>query len=141
MNQVARTRLQLAANRLSLGRQMVAKSSRGKYCFCDCQIRPGQEYKHSGTAPCTPVLFEGGRSGVGYQEAPMTPITHKLVLITTAKFRGTEIIIELHAAAIFIRTKESRESFPIPYTDLYEIAAMRHAKRVSGFAAKPRTRR
>jgi hypothetical protein len=70
----------------------------------------------------------------------MTPITRKLVRITTAKFRGAEIVVELHAVAIFVRTKRSRESFPIPYTDLYEIAAMRYAKRVSGFAGKPRTR-
>lgn len=71
----------------------------------------------------------------------MTRINRKLVRITTAKFRGDEIVIELHATALFMRTKGSRESFPIPYTDLYEIAAMRHAKRVSGFAAKPRSGR
>lgn len=68
----------------------------------------------------------------------MTKITRKLVRATTAKFRGDEIVIELHATAVFVRTKGSRESFPIPYTDLYETAAMRHAKRVSGFARKPR---
>ncbi|HSU32594.1 MAG TPA: hypothetical protein VLJ11_15280 [Bryobacteraceae bacterium] len=66
----------------------------------------------------------------------MTRISRKLVRVTTAKFRGDEIVIELHATAIFVRTKRSRESFPTPYTDLYEIAAMRHAKRVSGFAGK-----
>lgn len=71
----------------------------------------------------------------------MTRITRKLVRVTTAKFRGDEIVLELHATAVFVRTKGSRESFPIPYSDLYEIAVMRHAKRVSGFAGKPRTRR
>jgi hypothetical protein len=67
----------------------------------------------------------------------MTGINRKLVRITTAKFRGDEIVIELHATALFMRTKGSSESFPISYTDLYEIAAMRYAKRVSGFAGKP----
>ena len=71
----------------------------------------------------------------------MTRVNRKLVRVTAAKFRGDEIVIELPATAVFVRTKGSRESFPIPYADLYEIAAMRHAKRVSGFAGKPRTRR
>jgi hypothetical protein len=71
----------------------------------------------------------------------MTRINRKLVRITTATFRGDEIVIELHATALFMRTKGSRDSFPISYTDLYEIAAMRHAKRVSGFAGKPRSGR
>jgi hypothetical protein len=71
----------------------------------------------------------------------MTGITRKLVRLTTAKFRGDEIVIELHATALFVRTKGSREKFPIPYTDLYEIAAMREAKRKAGFAGKPRTTR
>ena len=71
----------------------------------------------------------------------MTGVTRKLVRATGAKFRGDKIVIELHATAVFLRTKGSRESVPIPYTDLYEIAAMRHAKRVSGFAGKPRTGR
>ena len=71
----------------------------------------------------------------------MTRINRKLVRITAAKFRGDEIVIELHATALFMRTKGSRESFPLSYTDLYEIAAMRHAKRVSGFAGKPRSGR
>jgi hypothetical protein len=48
----------------------------------------------------------------------MTPITRKLVRIATAKSRGAE----LHAAAIFVPTKGSRESFPISYTDLHEPA-------------------
>jgi hypothetical protein len=71
----------------------------------------------------------------------MTPITRKLVRVTNAKHRGDAIVIELHATALFVRTKGSRDSFPIPYTDLYEIAAMRHAKRMTGFLAKPRNRR
>jgi hypothetical protein len=75
------------------------------------------------------------------QVARMTRITRKLVRVTTAKFRGDEIVIELHATAVFVRSKGSRESFPIPYADLYEIAAMRYAKRVSGFAGKPRVER
>jgi len=48
MSQGARTRLQLAVNRLSLQRQIVAKCARGKCCFCTCQIQPGQKYKSSG---------------------------------------------------------------------------------------------
>ena len=71
----------------------------------------------------------------------MTGINRKLVRITTAKFRGDEIVIELHATALFMRTKGSRESFPIPYTDLYEIGTMRHAKRVRGFVGRPRSGR
>jgi hypothetical protein len=71
----------------------------------------------------------------------MIRVNRRLVRVTAAKFRGDEIVIELHATAVFVRTKGSRESFPIPYTDLYDIAAMRHAKRVSGFAGKPRTGR
>jgi len=71
----------------------------------------------------------------------MTPITRKLVRITNAKHRGDAVVIELHATALFVRTKGSRESFPIPYSDLYEIAAMRHAKQVTGFAGKPRSSR
>lgn len=68
----------------------------------------------------------------------MTTIGRKLVRLTHTKHRGDEIVIELHATALFVRTKGSRESFPIPYTDLYEIAAMRDAKRKTGFAGKPR---
>jgi hypothetical protein len=71
----------------------------------------------------------------------MTRINRKLVRITAAKFRGDEIVIELHATALFMRTKGNRDSFPISYTELYDIAAMRHAKRVSGFAGKPRSGR
>jgi hypothetical protein len=71
----------------------------------------------------------------------MTRINRKVVRLTAATFRGEEIVVELHATAVFVRTKRSRESFPIPYADLYEMAAMRHAKRVSGFAAAPRTGR
>ena len=71
----------------------------------------------------------------------MTPITRKLVRITNAKHRGDAVVIELHATALFVRTKGSRESSPIPYSDLYEIAAMREAKRKTGFPGKPRTTR
>ena len=70
----------------------------------------------------------------------MTPITRKLVRVTNSKHRGDEIVIELHATAVFMRTKGSRESYPITYADLYEIAAMRDAKRKAGFSGKPRTR-
>lgn len=68
----------------------------------------------------------------------MTPITRKIVRETNAMFRGDPVIVELHAGAIFVRTKRSRERFAISYTDLYEIAAMREAKRKAGFAGKPR---
>jgi hypothetical protein len=70
----------------------------------------------------------------------MTPITRKLVRVTNTKHRGDPIVIELHATAVFVRTKGSRDSFPLPYSDLYEIAAMREAKRKTGFAGKPRSR-
>jgi hypothetical protein len=68
----------------------------------------------------------------------MTGIARKLVRLTSTKFRGHQIVIELHATALFVRTKGSRQSFPIPYTNFYEIAAMREAKRKTGFAGKPR---
>jgi hypothetical protein len=70
----------------------------------------------------------------------MTPITRKLVRVTNTKYRGDEIVVELHATALFLRTKGSRDSYPITYADLYEIAAMRDAKRKTGFAGKPSTR-
>jgi hypothetical protein len=69
----------------------------------------------------------------------MTPITRKVVRVTTTKHRGDEIVVELHATALFVRTKGSRESFPITYSHLYEIAATRHARRKTGFAGRPRT--
>jgi hypothetical protein len=53
----------------------------------------------------------------------MTSLTRKLVRLTKAKHRGEPIVIELHATALFVRTKGSRESFPIPYSDLYEFAS------------------
>jgi len=45
-------------------------------------------------------------------------------------------VIELHATALFLRTKGSRDSFPLSYTELYELARDRAAKR----AAKARKR-
>jgi len=68
----------------------------------------------------------------------MTQISRKLVRETRCAFRGDLIVIELHATALFVRTKASRESFTITYTDLYEIGAMREAKRKIGFTGKPR---
>jgi hypothetical protein len=70
----------------------------------------------------------------------MTPIARKLVRVTNTKHRGDPIVIEFHATAVFVRTKGSRDSFPLPYSDLYEIAAMQEAKRKTGFAGKPRSR-
>jgi hypothetical protein len=70
----------------------------------------------------------------------MTALSRKVVRVTNSKYRGDDIVVELHATALFVRTKGSRESFPLTYTDLYEIAAMRDAKRKTGFAGKPRTR-
>ena len=46
----------------------------------------------------------------------MTRVNRRLVRVTAAKFRGDEIVIELYATAVFVRTKGSREGFPIPYT-------------------------
>jgi hypothetical protein len=71
----------------------------------------------------------------------MTPITRKLVRITKATFRGAPIVIELHATAIFLRTKGSRDSFPLSYAELFDIAALRDAKRKTGFAGRPRLTR
>ena len=70
----------------------------------------------------------------------MTALTRKVVRVTNAKYRGDEIVVELHATVLFVRTKGSRESYPLSYSDLYEIAAMRDAKRKTGFAGKPRSR-
>jgi hypothetical protein len=71
----------------------------------------------------------------------MTPITRTVVRETRATFRGDPIVVELHANALFVRTKRSRERFALSYGDLYDIAAMREAKRRSGFSATPRGRR
>ena len=71
----------------------------------------------------------------------MTPITRKVVRVTKTTFRGDPIVIELHPTALFVRTKGSRDSFPLTYTDLYEMAAMRDAKRKTRFAGRPRTTR
>ena len=70
----------------------------------------------------------------------MTALTRKVVRVTNAKYRGDEIVVELHATVLFVRTKGSRERYPLTYSDLYEIAAMRDAKRKTGFAGKPRSR-
>jgi hypothetical protein len=45
----------------------------------------------------------------------MTTLPRKLVRITNTKHRGDPIVIELHATGLFIRTKGSRQSFPIAY--------------------------
>jgi len=71
----------------------------------------------------------------------MTRINRKVVRLTAARFRGEEIVVELHPTAVFVRTKRSPEGFPILYADLFEIAAMRHAKSVTGFGVAPRTGR
>ena len=71
----------------------------------------------------------------------MTRINRKVVRLTAARFRGEEIVVELHPTAVFVRMKRSPESFPILHADLYEIAGMRHAKLVSGVAGAPRTGR
>jgi len=44
----------------------------------------------------------------------MTRINRKVVRLTAARFRGEEIVVELHPMAVFVRTKRSPESFPIP---------------------------
>ena len=71
----------------------------------------------------------------------MTPLSKRVVRETSSQFRGDPIIIELQPKAIFLRTKGSRHSYGIPYADLYDIAAMRYAKQVTGFAGKPRSQR
>lgn len=71
----------------------------------------------------------------------MTILSKRVVRETSSQFRGDNIIVELQPKAIFVRTKGSRHSYGIPYTDLYDIAAMRYAKQVTGFAGKPRSRK
>ncbi len=68
----------------------------------------------------------------------MTSLTRKIVRETEARYRGDPIVVELHAKVIFMRTKRSRERFALSYADLYEIAALREAKRKTGFLAGPR---
>ena len=67
----------------------------------------------------------------------MTLLTRKVVRETRCAFRGDTILVELHATAFFVRTKGIRHSYPIPYTDLYDMAAMREAKRKTGFLESP----
>ena len=71
----------------------------------------------------------------------MTLLTRKVVRETRCAFRGDTILVELQATALFVRTKGSRQSYPISYTDLYDMAAMREAKRKTGFSRKPRNSR
>jgi hypothetical protein len=59
----------------------------------------------------------------------MTGLTRKLIRETKTARRGDPIVIELHATAVFVRTKGSRESYSIPCGELFEIAAKRGAKR------------
>ena len=66
----------------------------------------------------------------------MTRIACKLLRLTHSKHNGEDIVIELHATALFLRTKGSRDSFPLSYTELYELARDHAAKR----AAKGRKR-
>jgi hypothetical protein len=66
----------------------------------------------------------------------MTRLSRKLVRLTHSKHNGEDIVIELRATALFLRTKGSRDSFPLSYTELYELARDRAAKR----AAKGRQR-
>ena len=70
----------------------------------------------------------------------MTTLTRKIVRLTNAKHRGDQIVIELHATAVLVRTKGSRKSFPITYSDLYEVAAS-EAKRKTARTANSRTTR
>jgi hypothetical protein len=66
----------------------------------------------------------------------VTRLSRKLMRLTHSKHNGEDIVIELHATALFLRTKGSRNSFPLSYTELYELARDRAAKR----AAKARKR-
>lgn len=68
----------------------------------------------------------------------MTKLTRPIVRETGAKHRGTPIVIELHTTFVFLRTKHGRENYLLRIEDLYEMAAMRHAKAISGFPDKPR---
>jgi len=44
----------------------------------------------------------------------MTRLSRKLMRLTHSKHNGEDIVIELHATALFLRTKGSRDSFPSP---------------------------
>ena len=61
----------------------------------------------------------------------MTRLARKLMRLTHSKHNGEDIVIELHATALFLRTKGSRDSFPLSYTELYELARYRAAKRTA----------
>jgi hypothetical protein len=71
----------------------------------------------------------------------MTTLSKRIIRETSSQFRGDPIIVKLQPKAIFLRTKGSRHSYGIPYTDLYDMAAMRYAKQVTGFVGKPRSRK
>ena len=61
----------------------------------------------------------------------MTRLSRKLVRLTHSKHNGEDIVIELHATALFLRTKGSRDSFPLSYAELYELARGHAAKRAA----------
>jgi hypothetical protein len=52
----------------------------------------------------------------------MTKLLRKVIRQTRSDAQGQPIIVELHPTALFIRTKGSRESFPLTYAELYDIA-------------------
>ena len=61
----------------------------------------------------------------------MTRLSRKLMRLTHSEHNGEDIVIELHATALFLRTKGSRDSFPLSYTELYELARGHAAKRAA----------
>lgn len=83
--------------------------------------------------PDNQAVLYGGRRG-----RPVTKLTRPIVRETGAEHRGTPIVIELHTTLLFLRTKHARENYSLRIEDLYEMAAMRHAKAISGFTPKPR---
>lgn len=68
----------------------------------------------------------------------MTKLSRPIARETGAKHRGTPIVIEVHTTLVLFRTKHSRESYSLRIEELFEMAAMRHAKAASNFAGKPR---
>jgi hypothetical protein len=59
----------------------------------------------------------------------MTRITRHITRETDAKFRNDAVIVELHPKTLFVRLKGQRSSYSFTYEDLYELGAMREAKR------------
>jgi hypothetical protein len=54
----SRKRLQAVVNRFALRKQQTAKSVRGQCCFCVCPIRPGDQFRASGSLVTHDFCFQ-----------------------------------------------------------------------------------